>query len=113
MAVVAKALIETQQLTIANLTYYTAVNVRTIIDKMTLCNTTSNAISVTIDLVKSGGTAGNVERIISARSISPGETYLCPEAVGHILNTGDSIQGLASSATSITIRASGREISGL
>lgn len=113
MTVVAKAIIETQQLTATNSTYYTANNVRTIIDMMTLCNTTSNAITATIDLVKNGGTAGVVERIISARSIAPGETYLCPEAVGHILNTSDSIQGLASSATSITIRASGREISGL
>lgn len=110
MAVVAKALIETQQLTAANATYYTAVNVRTIIDKMTLCNTTANAVAVTIDTVKSGGTSGAVERVISSRSIAPGETYLCPEVVGHILNTGDSIQGLGAL---ITIRASGREISGL
>ncbi len=113
MAVTPKGLIASQQLTGSNATYYTATNVRTIIDKMTLCNTTAGAITATIDLVDSGGSAGATERIISARSIAAGETYTCPEAVGHILNPGDTIQGLASSATSITIRASGREVSGV
>jgi len=113
MAVTPKAIIQSQQLTASNVTYYTATNVRTHIDKMTLTNTTADAVTVTIDLVDSGGTAGVAERVISARSIAAGETYTCPEVVGHILNAGDSIQGLASAATSITIRASGREVSGL
>lgn len=113
MAVTPKSIIASQQLTAINATYYTATNIRTIIDKMTLTNTTAGAVTVTIDLVDSGGTAGATERMISARSIAPGETYRCPEVVGHVLNAGDSIQGLASAATSITIRASGREVSGL
>jgi len=113
MAVVPKSIIPSQQLTAVNATYYTATNIRTIIDKMTLTNTTAGAVTVTIDLVDSGGTAGATERMISARSIAAGETYTCPEVVGHILNSGDSIQGLASAGTSITIRASGREVSGL
>ena len=113
MAVVPKGLVESQQLTNANATYYTATNVRTIIDKMTLCNTTSGAVTATVDLVDSGGSAGASERIISARSIAAGETYICPEAVGHVLNNGDSIQALASANTSITIRVSGREITGV
>ena len=113
MAVLPKAIIASQQLTNANATYYTATNIRTIIDKFTLTNTTAGAVTVTIDLVDSGGTAGASERMISARSIAAGETYICPEVVGHILNAGDSIQGLASANTSITIRASGREVSGL
>lgn len=113
MAVTPKSLIASQQLTNANATYYTATNVRTIIDKMTLTNTTAGAVTVTIDLVDSGGTAGAAERMISARSIAAGETYTCPEVVGHILNSGDSVQGLCSANTSVTIRASGREVSGL
>jgi len=113
MAVTAKTLIASQQLTGSNATYYTSTNIRTIIDKFTLCNTTAGAITATIDIVDSGGTAGVTERLISARSIAAGETYICPEVVGHILNSGDTIQGLASAATSITIRASGRVVSGL
>jgi hypothetical protein len=110
MAVTAKGLIASQQLTNANATYYTATNVRTIIDKFTLCNTTAGAITVTIDIVDSGGSAGVTERVISVKSIAAGETYTCPEMVGQILNSGDSIQGLASAGTSITIRGSGREV---
>ena len=113
MAVTPKALIQSQQLAATTTTYYTAVNVRTIIDKFTLVNTTAGALTVTVDAVDSGGTAGATERLISARSIAAGETYTCPEIVGHILNPGDSIQASASAATSITVRASGREISGL
>jgi hypothetical protein len=112
MAVTPKTLVESQQLTNSNATYYTATNVRTIIDKMTLCNTTGGAVTATIDLVDSGGSAGVTERIISARSLAAGETYTCPEAVGHVLDSGDTIQGLASANTSITIRVSGREVSG-
>lgn len=113
MAVNPKALVASQQLTNSNATYYTATNVRTIIDKMTLVNTTGGAVTATIDLVDSGGTAGASERVISARSIAAGETYTCPEAVGHILNNGDSIQGLASAGASLTFRVSGREVSGV
>lgn len=113
MAITPKSLIASQQLTNANATYYTATNVRTIIDKLTLVNTTAGAVTATIDIVDSGGTAGVTERLISARGIAAGETYTCPEVVGHILNSGDTIQGLASAAASITIRCSGREVAGI
>lgn len=112
MAVSPKGIIASQQLTNANVTYYTSTNIVTIIDKMTLCNTTAGAVTVTVDLVDSGGTAGASERVISARSIGAGETYTCPEVVGHILNSGDTIQALCSANTSVTIRASGRQVSG-
>lgn len=113
MAVFPKKIVATQQIAATNATYYTATNVYTIIDSAYVCNTTAGAVTVTIDLVDSGGTAGDSERAISARSIAAGETYLCPELVGQILNPGDTIQGLASTATSLTLRVSGREISGL
>lgn len=112
MATSPRKLVPAQQLTISNATYYTATNVYTLIDSALLCNTTGGAVTATIDLVDSGGSAGVTERVISARSIAAGETYLCPELVGQILGPGDTIQGLAGSATSITIRISGREISG-
>ena len=113
MAITPKKLIASQQLTNANATYYTATNVRTIIDKFTLVNTTGGAVTATIDVVDALGTDGVTERLISARSIAAGETYTCPELVGHILNAGDTIQGLCSANASLTIRASGREVSGL
>lgn len=112
MAVTPKTLVSSQQLTNANATYYTASNVKTIIDKMTVVNTTGGAVTVTVDLVNSGGSAGVSQRVISARSIAAGETYTCPEAVGHTLNNGDSIQAVASANTSLSFRVSGREVTG-
>lgn len=110
MSVTPKTLIDSQQIANSATTYYTATNVRTIIDKFTVCNTTAGAVTVTVDIVDSGGSSGVTERIISARSIAAGETYTCPEVVGHILDSGDFIAALASAATSLTLRASGREV---
>ena len=44
------------------------------------------------------------------KGVAAGETYTCPEVVGQILEAGGFISTLAGSATSITIMASGREI---
>ncbi len=109
MAVTPKVLIASAQLTNASALQYTATNVRTIIDKFTLCNTTGGAVTATVYF----GVASAGDTAISARSIAAGETYTCPEMVGHILNAGDTIYALASANTSISIRASGREISGV
>jgi len=60
--------------------------------------------------VASGGSAGAANLVLSAKNIVPGETYLCPELVGQVLESGGFISTLAGAATSLTIRASGREI---
>ena len=111
MTVVAKALIETLSLAAAATNQYTApASTRTIIDKMTATNTTAGALTLTAYLVPSGGATGASTTVISAQSIAPGTTYLCPEVVGHILNPGDAIFTQASGA-GLTGRASGREVS--
>lgn len=108
MAVTPKALITSQQLTNAAATYYTSTNIVTIVDKFTLTNTTGGAVTATVSI---GADAAST-RIISARSIAAGECYICPEMVGQVLNAGELIQALASANTSITVRASGRTVSG-
>jgi hypothetical protein len=62
-------------------------------------------------LVTTGGTAGASNLIIDTRTIVPDETYTCPELVGQTLDVGGFISTIAGAATSLTIRASGREIS--
>lgn len=112
MAVTAKTLIAAKQAEGAQTTQYTApTGVRTIIDKFTATNTTGGAVALTVNLVTAAGAAGAGNTIISAKSLTAGECYVCPELVGHVLNTGDFISTLAGAATSITIRASGREVS--
>ena len=64
-----------------------------------------------MNLVTSGDTAGNQNLILKAKSLAAGETYTCPEIVGQVLEPGGFISTIAGAATSITIRASGREVS--
>jgi hypothetical protein len=112
MSVVAKALFNPKQAENAQTTQYTApTNTRTIIDKFTGTNTSAGTVTLTVNLVASGGAAAASNVISSAKAIGAGEAYTFPELVGHVLNPGDFVSTLAGAATSITIRASGREIS--
>jgi hypothetical protein len=110
MAVTPKVLIPPKQAEAAQTAQYTATNVRAIIDKFTVTNTSAGNETISINLVTSGGTAGAANLIIDTRTIAPDETYTCPELVGHVLEAGGFISTLASAATSLTIRCSGREI---
>lgn len=112
MTVQPRALLEGLQLATGVVTQYTApANTRTIIDKMTATNTTGAAVTFTVYLVQNGGAANASSRVISAQSVAAGTPYLCPEAVGHILNPGDFIATEASAGASISMRISGREVS--
>jgi hypothetical protein len=74
-------------------TYYQcAANNWTVIQNMTLCNTTAGAVSCTIYLVPQGATAGTGSTIIGARSVAAGATDRCPELVGKALNGLGTIQ---------------------
>jgi hypothetical protein len=110
MTVIVKVLIPAKQAENSQTTQYTATNVRAIIDKFTVTNTSANNITFSCNLVTVAGSAGASNLIIDARSIVPDETYTCPELVGQALEAGGFISTLASAATSLTIRASGREI---
>lgn len=112
MAVTAKVLIAPNQAPAANTTQYTATGVRTIIDKFTGTNTTAGAATLTVFLVPSAGAAGAANTIISARSLAANECYTFPEMVGHVLNSGDFIVTASGTANAITVRASGREVTG-
>lgn len=112
MTVIAKPLFNAKQAENAETTQYAAPGgTRTIIDKFTGTNTTGVAANLTIKLIQSGGVAGAANTVVSSKTLQPGETYTFPEVVGHVLNPGDFISTLASAAASVTIRASGREVS--
>jgi len=110
MTVSIKVLIQAKQAENAQTTQYTAVNCKAIIDKFTVTNTSAANITFSANLVTSGGSAGANNLILDTRSIAPDETYTCPELVGQALESGGYISTIASAATSLTIRASGREI---
>lgn len=112
MSVTAKSLFAPNQAPASNTTQYTANGVRTIIDKFTGTNTTAGAATLTVFLVPAAGTAGVTNTIVSARSLAAGECYTFPEIVGHVLNNGDFIVTASGTAAAITVRGSGREVTG-
>jgi len=110
MTVIIKVLIPAKQAENAQTTQYTATNVKAIIDKFTVTNTSANNVTFSCNLVTTGGSAGASNLIVDSRSLVPDETYTCPELVGQALDVGGFISTIAGTATSLTIRASGREI---
>lgn len=110
MAVTVKNIIPRKQAEDAQTAQYTATNCKTIIDKFTVTNTTAGAVTFAVNLVASGGAAGASNLIIDDKSIAAGECYTCPELVGQTLESGGFISTLAGAAASLTISASGREI---
>lgn len=64
----------------------------------TLTNDTVSVILCTVHIVTSGGTAGSLNKKISAYPLAPNETYTCPELIGRVLEPGDSIQAMGDGA---------------
>lgn len=110
MAVTVKNIIPPKQAEAVATAQYQASNCKCIIDKFTVTNTNTTNVTFSANLIISGGSAGNSNLIVKTRAIVPGETYLCPELIGQVLEAGGFISTLASAATSLTITASGREI---
>lgn len=110
MTVTVKTLIPPKQMESTQTSQYTATSVKAIIDKATVTNTDTVNRTFSVNIVQSGGSATNANLIIDDRAVVPGETYLCPELVGHELDPGAFISTIASAATALTLRVSGREI---
>lgn len=110
MTVTVANIIPAKQAEATATTQYTAINCTTIVDKFSVTNTTGTAATFTAYIIAPAGspTAGNT--IVSAKSIAPGETYLCPELVGQIIEANYFIQTVAGTASALTIAASGREV---
>lgn len=89
---------------------YTSTNAKTVIDTFTVTNTTATAAVFSVNLVASGGTAGDSNCVLKTRAIAPFETYACPELVGQSLEAGGFISTLAGTASALTISATGRII---
>ena len=110
MAVTVTPLISAKLAEDAQTTQYTAVSCTTIIDKFTGTNTTVANVTISVNIVPNGGTAGGTNLIVDTRTIAPNETYTFPELVGHVVPPGGFISTIAGTASAIVIRASGREI---
>ena len=111
MTVYVKVLIPAKIAENAQTTQYTANGVTTNIDKFTATNYSATAATISVNLVTAADTAGNQNLIVKTKTLQPSETYTFPEIVGAALAPSGFISTIASAATSINIRANGREIS--
>lgn len=111
MTVTVKVLVPAKIAEATQTTQYTATGVTTIIDKFTATNYSGVAATISINLVTVSGSAGNLNLITKTKTLQPSEVYTFPEIVGQVLMAGDFISTIAGTATSINIRASGREVS--
>jgi hypothetical protein len=110
MGVTAKALISGKLLENAQTAQYTAANVRAIIDKATVTNVTGSNVTLSVHLVPSAGAAADANQVVRAKTILPGETYNCPELIGHVIEAGGFISTIAGTASALAMRVSGREV---
>ena len=90
--------------------YVCPPNTRTIIDKFTITNTTGGSVNISVWLVPQGESAADSNLIVKAHAVSAGTTFDSEELKNHVLQENEEIHVLASAATSLTVRASGREV---
>lgn len=112
MTVNATVLINPTTLTTSSTLQYSSTNVTTIVDKFTAVNYSAASAYFTVYLSTATvvGSLTDSELIIKEKYLQPGETYTCPEIVGHSLKNGMSIWAKAGTGTAVTIRASGRVV---
>jgi len=110
MATTPKSLVNGVNLTNAAATYYTATGVRAVITKATFVNDDATPVTVTINIVASGGSATYANRITKEKTLAAGETWSCYDLVGHELESGGFISMLASVTAKIGCRISGYEV---
>ena len=111
MSITVKVLIPAKTAEASQTTQYTSSGVQTIIDKFTATNYSAAAATISVNLVTAAGSAGNDNLIVKTKTLQPSETYTFPELVGHVLPTSGFISTIASTASAINIRASGRLVS--
>lgn len=87
--------------------YTSPTGVHTVIKKATFTNTSAGAVAFGIHRTASGNTPSLADEIISAQSLSANQCYIAQELGNVVLAPGDSIQGAAASAASITYMLNG------
>jgi hypothetical protein len=110
VTVLVKVLIPAKIAEATQTTQYTSTGATTIIDKFTATNYSATPATISVNLVTVTGSAGNLNLITKTKTLAASEVYTFPEIVGQVLGIGDFISTIAGTATSINIRASGREV---
>lgn len=111
MTTTALALIPDATLTGADANYYTCpANTTTVFKRSVFTNTSANAVTVTVNVVRSGGSSATTNVIVPGKAVAPNDTYVSPEMAGLTLGAGDSIHAQAGTSGVINFMASGIQI---
>lgn len=87
---------------------YTSTGGKTIIDKFTACNTSASPVTLSINIVESGGAAGAANLVLKDKTLQAGETYTFPEIINQVLDVGEKLSTKASTGAVVTMSSSGR-----
>ncbi|GAA1892020.1 hypothetical protein [Williamsia serinedens] len=97
-----------KQIENAETTQYTGpANSSVKLGKATLANPTASAVTVSVSIVKSGGTAGAANRVVAGLALAAGDSVVLSEIEGHFLGPGDLISAIAGTATAVVLVISG------
>ena len=110
MTITAKTLVPAKFVDATQVTQYTAINVTTIIDKFTATNISAAPATISVNLVTQTYSPDSSNLIVKDKSLAASETYIFPELTGQILQAGAFISTIASTASAINMRVSGREV---
>lgn len=82
----------------------------TIIDAVSVTNVGTESAKLNISLVRDGDAASNINKLIFNKTLRKGDTWVCPELLGQILDTDDFMSAITDVASTLNIRVSGRVI---
>lgn len=88
-------------------TQYAATAVVVKLASATLTNTSGSSVNVSLSLVKSGGTAGSSNRVLSVYPLAAGDSLVVKELADHVLGAGDFVSALAGTASAVAFALSG------
>jgi hypothetical protein len=110
MSVNIKNLIPAKQLEATQVTQYTANGVKARIDKCSVVNSTGSNATFSVNIVSLAGSPSASNLVITSKAVAPNESYPCPELIGQVLEVGSMVSTIAGTATALTLRMSGVEI---
>lgn len=113
MATTPKKLIPGSLLTTSAVAYYTAgASTKAIIQDATVSNTSGGAVTVTVYLVPSAGSASAANTIIPSITLAANEVQKLWQLVPHVVEAGGTIQALSNTGAAVSFQASGVEVTG-
>ena len=83
---------------------------RTRVDNIVFSNITGSIVPLTVQIIESGGSAGNDKIVVDNIDVPANESFE-PSRLLQGMNTGDSIHAIAGTANAINVRATGTTFS--